>query len=124
MINLIIMCLKLYLSSSKPIYSSILFLWYRSLFETSMFSIANNIVTNTQTNTQMITIALGCLYISVFDKLIWCTIGLKSLLICTAKFSPFLPDGTVNYDYIVTNSINALLISSRCLPNGIHTNYC
>ena len=38
--------------------------------------------------------------------------------------SHFGPDGTVNYDYIVSNSINALLIDSRCVPNGIHTNHC
>ena len=28
-----------------------------------------------------------------------------------------------NYDYIVTNSINSLLISSRCIPNGAHINH-
>ena len=28
---------------------------------------------------------------------------------------------TVNYDYIVTNSINCLLIGSRCLPYGTQT---
>ena len=38
--------------------------------------------------------------------------------------SLFGPDGTVNYDYIVTNSINSLLIGSRCIPNGAHTNHC
>ena len=37
--------------------------------------------------------------------------------------SHFGPDGTVNYDYIVTNSINYLLIGSRCIPNGTHTNH-
>ena len=32
-----------------------------------------------------------------------------------ALYSSLLgPDGTVNYDYIVTNRINALLIGSRC----------
>ena len=30
------------------------------------------------------------------------------------------PDSTVNYSYIVTNSIYSLLISSRCIPNGTH----
>ena len=35
--------------------------------------------------------------------------------------SRFGPDGAVNYDYIVTNS---LLIGSRCIPNGTHTNHC
>ena len=35
--------------------------------------------------------------------------------------SLFGPDGTVNYDYIVTNSINSLLIGSRCILNGTHT---
>ena len=42
--------------------------------------------------------------------------------------SIFVPDGAVNYDYIVTNSINTLLIGSRstctctctCIPNGTH----
>ena len=35
--------------------------------------------------------------------------------------SLFGPDGAVNYDYIVTNSINSLLIGSKCIPNGTHT---
>ena len=30
--------------------------------------------------------------------------------------SLFGPDGTVNYDYIMTNSINSLLIGSKCIP--------
>ena len=60
---------------------------------------------------------------SVFNKLIWCTIGPKSFLFGTAQFSLWA-DGAVNYDYIVTNSINALLISSRRIPNGAHTNHC
>ena len=51
---------------------------------------------------------------------IWHTIGPKSL----SFSSLFGPDGTVNYDYIVTNSINCLLIGSRCIPNGAHTNHC
>ena len=38
--------------------------------------------------------------------------------------SLFGPDGAVNYDYIVSNSINYLLIGSRCIPNGTHTNHC
>ena len=38
--------------------------------------------------------------------------------------SLFGPDGAVNYDYIVTNSINVLLIGSKCIPNGAHTNHC
>ena len=38
--------------------------------------------------------------------------------------SHFGTDGTVNYDYIVTNSINCLLIGSRCIPDGAHTNHC
>ena len=40
--------------------------------------------------------------------------------------SLFGPDSAVNYDYIITNSItcNSLLICSRCLPNGAHTNHC
>ena len=31
--------------------------------------------------------------------------------------------GIVNYDYILTNSINCLLIGSRCIPNDAHTNH-
>ena len=37
--------------------------------------------------------------------------------------SLFGPDGAVNYEYIVTNSINSLLIGSRCIPNGAHINH-
>ena len=36
--------------------------------------------------------------------------------------SLFGPDGAVNYDYIVTNSINSLLIGSTCILNGTHNN--
>ena len=39
----------------------------------------------------------------------------------TLHSSLFGPDGAVNYDCIVTNS---LLIGSRCIPNGAHTNHC
>ena len=60
--------------------------------------------------------------ISVFDKLIWRTIGPKSFLFGTAQFSLWA-SGAVNYDYIVTNSINSLLIGLRCIPNGAHTNH-
>ena len=60
------------------------------------------------------------LYISVFDKLIWHTIGPKSFLFGTAQFSLWA-SGAVIYDYIVTNSINSLLIGSRCILNGAHT---
>ena len=38
--------------------------------------------------------------------------------------SLFGPDGAVNYDYIVTNSINSLLIGSRCITNDAHTKHC
>ena len=66
-----------------------------------------------------------CTYIcvSVFDKLIWRTIGPKSFLFGTVHFSHWA-SGAVNYDYIVTNSIKSLLIGSRCIPNGSHTNHC
>ena len=49
-----------------------------------------------------------------FDKLIWRTIGPISLALHSSLFGP---DGVVNFDYIVTNSINSLLIGSRCIPN-------
>ena len=35
----------------------------------------------------------------------------------------FGPDGEVNYEYIVINSINPLLIGSLCIPNDTHTNH-
>ena len=59
---------------------------------------------------------------SVFDKLIWRTIGPKSFSFGTAQFSLWA-SGTVNYDYIFTNSINSLLIGSGCILNGAHTNH-
>ena len=37
--------------------------------------------------------------------------------------SLFGSDGTVNYDYIVTNSISSLLNDSRCILNSAHTNH-
>ena len=49
----------------------------------------------------------GYILTSVFDKLIWYTIGPKSFLFGTAQFSPWA-SGAVNYDYIVTNSINSV----------------
>ena len=48
------------------------------------------------------------MYINVFDKIIWHTIGPKSILFGTEQLSLWA-DGAVNYDYIVTNSINSLL---------------
>ena len=63
------------------------------------------------------------MYISVFDKLMWRTIGPKSFLFGAAQFS-LSASGAVNYDYVVSNSINSLLIGSRCIPNGAHTNHC
>ena len=42
----------------------------------------------------------------------------------TLHSSLFEPDGAVNYDYIITNSINSSLIDSRCIPNGTHTSHC
>ena len=59
-------------------------------------------------------------YISVFDNLIWYTIGPKSFLFGTAQFSLW-DSVAVNYDYIVANSIISLLIGSRCIPNVAHT---
>ena len=59
---------------------------------------------------------IGYMYISVFDKLI----GPKSFLFGTVQFSLWA-SGTVNY---ATNSIKTLLIGSRCIPNGAHTNHC
>ena len=61
--------------------------------------------------------------ISVFDKLICRKMDQRASYLALHS-SLFGPDGTVNYDYIVTNSINFLLIGSRCLPKGAHTNHC
>ena len=57
---------------------------------------------------------------SVFDKLIWHTIGPKSFLFGTTQLSLWA-SGAVNYDYIVTNSINWLKMYSKC---HTHTNHC
>ena len=35
------------------------------------------------------------------------------------RSSLFGPAGTVNYDYIITNTIG-----SRCIPNDVYTNHC
>ena len=59
-----------------------------------------------------------------FDKLIWHTPLAQTASYLAQHSSLFGPDGAVNYDYIITNSINSLLISSRCIPNGAHTNHC
>ena len=70
------------------------------------------------------------MYNSVFDKrtCMWCTIGPKSFLFGAAQFSLFGPDGAVtcNYDYtyVISITINSLLIGSRCIHNGAHTNHC
>ena len=50
------------------------------------------------------------------------TIGPKSFLFGTVQYSPLSKMAAVNYDYIITNSINSLLIGSRCIPNSAHTN--
>ena len=40
---------------------------------------------------------------------------------CLAQHSSlFGPDGAVNHDYIVTNSITSLLIGLKCIPNGTY----
>ena len=59
-----------------------------------------------------------CTCISVFDKLISCTIDPNSSYLALHS-SISGPDGAVNYDYIVS-----LLIGSRCIPKGAHTNHC
>ena len=58
--------------------------------------------------------------LSVFDKLIWRTIGPKCFLFGTTQLSLWT-SGAVNSNYIVTNSINSLLIGSRCILNGAQT---
>ena len=56
-----------------------------------------------------------CVHTRVFDNLIWAPyLALHSSL--------FGPDDTVNYDYIITNSINTLLIGS--IPNSAHIHHC
>ena len=71
-------------------------------------------------SSQLLHVCTSC---SVFDKLIWRIIGTKGFLFGTAQFSLWA-SGTINYDSTVTNSINSLLIGSRCIPNGAHTNHC
>ena len=59
------------------------------------------------------------IYIGIFDKLIWHTIGSKGFLFGTAQFSLW----AVMIILSLYNSINYLLIGSRCIPNGTHTNH-
>ena len=61
--------------------------------------------------------------VRVFDKLIhvWCTQRASYLVLHSSLFES---DGAVNYDCIVTYSINSLLIGSRCISNGTHTRDC
>ena len=88
-----------------------------------LYSSHNNFPILTEIHVPIYTsIALTLTSTSVFDKLIWRTIGPKSFLFGTVQFSLWA-SGTVNYDYVVTNSINSLLIGSRCIPNGAHTNH-
>ena len=60
------------------------------------------------------------IYVCSIYQLIWYIIAPKSFLFGTAQFSLC----TRWHSYIVTNSINSLLIGSRCIPNGTHTNHC
>ena len=44
---------------------------------------------------------------------------------CLAQHtSLFGPDGAIDYDYIVTNSVKCLLIGSKCIPNSTHASHC
>ena len=61
---------------------------------------------NTHTNIHNTRIVHTYIHTSVFDMLIWRTIGPQSFLFGTAQFSLWA-SGAVNYDYIVTNSINS-----------------
>ena len=63
------------------------------------------------------------MYIRVFDKLIGTPLAQRASYVAHHN-SLFGPDGAGNYDYIVTNSINSLLIGSRCISNGAYTNHC
>ena len=66
-----------------------------------------------------------CIYISVFLISSYGTPMAKRVSYLTLHSFLFRFDGAVNYDFIVINSINSLLIASRCtcIPNGIHTNH-
>ena len=44
----------------------------------------------------------------------------KELLTLAHHSSLFGPEGAINFEFIVTNRINSLLIGSRCIPNGAH----
>ena len=68
-------------------------------------------------------IHVHCMYIRVFDKLIGTPLAQRASYVAHHN-SLFGPDGAGNYDYIVTNSINSLLIGSRCISNGAYTNHC
>ena len=55
-------------------------------------------------------------YVSVFHKVIWPTIGLIASYLALHS-SLIVLDGAVNYDYIVTSSINSLLSGSSYISN-------
>ena len=58
-------------------------------------------------------------HIGVFDSSYGGTLAQRASYLAQHS-SLFEPDGAVNYDYIVTNSVNWL----KCIPNGAHTNHC
>ena len=72
----------------------------------------------------IIVVVNTCTYTSVFLISSYGTPLPQKASYLALHSSLFGPDGTVNYDYIVTNSINFLLIGLKCIPNDAHTNYC
>ena len=94
------------------------------MFVFSLVHVENMCSTWTKLKTNMFQLVLLLLMCDrSFDKLIWHNVGPKSFLFGTAQFSLWA-SGAVNYDYIVNDSINSLLIGSRCFPNGTHTKHC
>ena len=67
------------------------------------------------------------LYSSIHRCTVHIHIYIHIYIHCTYKYTDtYIPVflissyGAVNYDYIVTNSINPLLTGSRFIPNGTH----
>ena len=72
-------------------------------------------------------VSMALIFIPILYRVVWESVSMAECLISSygtplaqrASYLPlhsslFGPDGAFNYDYIITNSTNCLLIGSRC----------
>ena len=70
-------------------------------------------------------IYLSILYVmQLYTSVFWKAPLAQTASYLTLHSSLFGLDGAVIYAYNVTISMDCLLIGSRCIPNGTHTNHC